>query len=236
MSATETLRAPTTTAVGISPLSPADRRAGDALDGAPAHEIVAWAVERFGDHLCVSTSFTDTVLVHLATTVAPDLHVVFLDTGFHFAETLATQRAAQARYGLNLTVARPSAGAADVWADGVAACCGQRKVDVLDTTMAELDISAWLSGVRRADGPSRAGAPVIDGSRSGRVKVNPLVNWSDADVERYVLEHDLVVNPLTEQGYPSVGCWPCTEPVAPGTDARSGRWQGSEKTECGLHL
>ena len=202
------------------------------LEGASATEIIAAAHETHGDGLVLTTSMTDTVLLDLALRVTPDLEVVFLDTGFHFAETLATLRRAVARHRLRITVERPAADAADVWADGVEACCAARKVAPLERALEGR--TAWLSGLRRADGPSRADTPVVERDRRGLVKYNPLVTWSDDDVARHIAEHELLVNPLIDQGYPSIGCWPCTEP-ATGDDDRSGRWQGTTKTECGLH-
>lgn len=224
-----TVDLPTVRCLSASELNALNRR----FEGAPAEEVVAWAVERFGAGVCLLSSFADTVLIHLATRVAPDLEVVFLDTGFHFAETIETVRRAHARYALNLTVARPDRHADDVWRDGSDACCGGRKVALLDEALRGR--SAWMSGLRRADSAGRAEAPVVSVDRRGAVKINPIATWSDADVAAYTSDHDVLVNPLVFQGYPSIGCWPCTEPVADGADARSGRWSG-RKTECGLHL
>ena len=219
--------------VGIAPS--AIRRESEALEGADAHTIVRVAIERWGNRICVGTSFSDTVLVHLVTTVAPDTEVLFLDTGFHFAETLQTMRSAQARYGLNLNVVRPPASAPDLWSAGTEACCAARKVDGLRAAIADGGFEAWFTGLRRADSEARRTVPIIGADKHGVFKVNPLANWSDADVANYAAEHDLVANPLLGQGFTSVGCWPCTEPATSG-DARSGRWPGSAKTECGLHL
>lgn len=205
------------------------------LDDAAATDVVRWAVDRFGSSLCLTTSMTDTVLIHLATRVDPDIEVVFLDTGFHFAETLGTLRRAMARYALRVTTVRPEdSGEApvDVWSAGQEACCEFRKTRPLDAFLATK--SAWLSGIRRADSPERSSTPVVEVDRRGLVKINPLARWSDDDVARYVADHQLVVNPLLSAGYPSIGCWPCTEPAI-GDDARSGRWAGSTKTECGIH-
>lgn len=202
------------------------------LEDASATEIITAAHTQHGDGLVLTTSMTDTVLLDLALRVAPDIEVVFLDTGFHFAETLATLRRAVARHRLRITVERPAADAADVWADGVEACCAARKVAPLERALTGR--TAWLSGLRRADGPSRATTAVVERDRRGLVKYNPLATWSDDDVARYIGDHDLLVNPLIAQGYPSIGCWPCTEPPTD-DDARSGRWQGTTKTECGLH-
>lgn len=206
-------------------------RANGHLEAASPAEIVAWAVDRFGARLALTASFADTTLIDVATAVAPDVEVIFLDTGFHFAETLATVRRAMDRYSLNLTVLRPGPDAADVWADGSDRCCATRKVEPLDRHLAGR-VDAWMSGVRRADSPDRAIAPIVSIDRRGLVKVNPLANMTDEQHERYVLEHDVVMNTLLVDGYASIGCWPCTEPS---TDGRSGRWGGT-KTECGLHL
>ncbi len=213
-------------------LMPAGKMAS--LDTAGAVEIIEWALDRFGRRLCLATSFTDTVLIDVALSVDPDIPVFFSDTGFHFAETLATMRQAQIRYGLDLRVVRPEPAAASVWADGADACCGARKVTPLLKAIADQGFSAWLTGLRRAESASRFAAPRVSAGAHGLVKIAPLVNWSDSDVDRRVAEHDLIVNPLTGRGYPSIGCWPCTEPAI-GDDPRSGRWTGSHKTECGLH-
>lgn len=203
----------------------------DRLESATPHEIVGWASRRFGRRLAMTASFADTTLIDIATRVDPDIEVIFFDTGFHFAETLNTVRRALERYSLNLTVLRPAADAPDVWAHGSEACCAARKVDPLDTYLPR-HADAWLSGLRRADSPERAATPIISIDRRGLVKVNPIANMTDAEYDAYIAEHDVVVNPLTLDGYASIGCWPCTEPS---TDGRAGRWGGS-KTECGLHL
>jgi phosphoadenosine phosphosulfate reductase len=204
------------------------------MDSWSAADIVAWSVETFGPRVCVAASMGDTVLIDLATKVDPDIEVIFLDTGFHFPETLLTVRKAQQRYQLNLRVerARPSVG--DLFSLGTEGCCAARKVAVLDRVMAEKD--AWMTGLRRAEAATRAASPIVSRDKRGVVKVCPIANWSDDDVTRYILEHDVIVNPLQYQGYPSIGCWPCTSKVAEGDDPRSGRWAGSGKTECGLHL
>ncbi len=199
------------------------------LDGAPAAEIVGWAVDRFGAGLTLTTSFADTVLLDVAVGVEPDLDVVFVDTGFHFAETLETARRAQARYGLALRVVRPDPAAVDLWSDGTGSCCGARKVAPLDEALRGR--TAWLSGLRRVDHPGRADTPVVELDGRGLVKVNPLAAWSDADVARHVEDRGLIVNPLTAAGYGSIGCWPCTTPAV----GRGGRWAGLDRVECGMH-
>lgn len=201
------------------------------LADAPAQRVLAWAVATFGSDLSVACSMQDAVLVDLALQADPGVEVVFLDTGFHFAETLATARRVQERYDLNLVTLRPDDASAVYLTDGTAACCEARKVAPLERHLAER--GAWVTGLRRAESPSRAGAATLEWDAArGVVKVNPLVTWSDDDVDRYVAEHDIIVNPLRDKGFDSIGCEPCTLPGA----GRSGRWAGSDRLECGLHL
>lgn len=209
--------------------------ANDALEGGPAGAAVAWAVDRFGlDNVVVLSSFEDAVMPSVAQEAAPGIEIVFIDTQFHFAETLWFRDRVRDLLDLNLRVVTPLVGREDDWMRDLQGCCALRKVEPLERALAGK--SAWISGLRRADSPSRADAKVVERDRRGLVKVNPIVAWSDLDVTGRIVGHDLPVNPLTERGYPSVGCWPCTLPVQPGEDARSGRWAGTGKTECGLHL
>ena len=199
-------------------------------------DIVRWAVERFGDGLVVTASFEDPVLVHAVATVAPSADIVLLDTQYLFAETWWYAGELTTRLKLNLRVERP---AADVvpdnrWQTDTAGCCGVRKVEPLERLLAPK--AAWITGIRRADGPTRADAPIVSWDAKRQVvKINPLANFSDDDMTLYATLHDLPANPLSERGYPSIGCWPCTRPVEPGEDKRAGRWSGEAKTECGLH-
>jgi phosphoadenosine phosphosulfate reductase len=179
-------------------------------------------------------SFADTLLIHIATEVEPDIEVVFIDTGLHFAETLATVRRAMERYSLNLTVLQPTSGASDVWANGSESCCAARKVAPLERFLSAR-ADAWMSGLRRDDGGGRASTPIVGRDRRGLVKINPLAAWSRDELERFSIANDVLINPLSFEGYPSIGCWPCTE-SASGDDLRAGRWAGSGKSECGLHL
>ena len=204
------------------------------FERAPPEEIVRWAAETFGDGLCLTTSLTDAVLVDLVARVAPGTEVVFLDTQYHFPETLATLDVVRERYPVKLTVRRPDVPLDDLWRTDTDACCAVRKVAQLDAALASKE--AWLSGLRRDDSPDRANTPIVQRDKRGLVKVNPIANWTDADVALYIELHDVPVNPLVARGYPSVGCWPCTQAVAEGDDKRAGRWAGSTKTECGLHL
>ena len=204
------------------------------FERAPPEEIVRWAAETFGDGLCLTTSLTDAVLVDLVARVAPGTEVVFLDTQYHFPETLATLDVVRERYPVKLTVRRPDVPLDDLWRTDTDACCAVRKVAQLDVALASKE--AWLSGLRRDDSPDRANTPIVQRDKRGLVKVNPIANWTDDDVALYIQLYDVPVNPLVARGYPSVGCWPCTQAVAEGDDKRAGRWAGSTKTECGLHL
>jgi phosphoadenosine phosphosulfate reductase len=201
----------------------------------PAEDVIDWAIGRFGSDLCLAASMADTVLIDLVVKRDPDIEVIFLDTGFHFAETLGTLRRVMTRHALRVNVVRPEDGAGrlpDPWTDGAEACCRARKTEPLDRVLAGR--RAWMSGLRRADSPDRATTPLVEVDRRGLVKINPLAAWTDDDVTAYIAEHDPILNPLLFQGYPSIGCWPCTEPVVDG-DARAGRWTGTAKTECGIH-
>ncbi|MBV9140789.1 MAG: phosphoadenylyl-sulfate reductase [Pseudonocardiales bacterium] len=218
------------------------RRAGRELDAAPAQDIVRWAVQTFGARLAVTSSMQDAVLVHLVSHLAPGVDVLFLDTGYHFAETLGTRDALAATYTVNLITLRPRQTVAEQDASygprlhdrDPDRCCALRKIAPLDRALARYD--AWATGLRRAQSPTRAAAPVVsyDAAR-GKVKIAPIAAWSDADVENYIAEHNVLVNPLRSAGYPSIGCAPCTRAVAVGDEPRAGRWAGLAKTECGIH-
>ncbi|MHB1536053.1 MAG: phosphoadenylyl-sulfate reductase [Acidimicrobiales bacterium] len=199
-----------------------------------ASRVIEWAVEKFHPFLCLTASMTDAVLIDLATAVEPSIEVVFIDTGYHFAETLETMETVRRHYGLNLRVLTVPPQREELWKVDPERCCSTAKVDQLDRAL--VGKLAWMSGLRRAESPSRAGAAVLARDLRGLVKVNPIATWSDADVAGYVAEHDVPVHPLLARGYTSIGCWPCTAPVVEGADPRSGRWAGRQKTECGLHL
>lgn len=223
------------TPVGADPVDEAELAALAArFESRPATAIIRWAAERFGDGLVLSASFQDCVLIDLATRVAPRIEVVFLDTGYHFPETIDYVEEVRRRYDLNLRVLRPSVGPDDRWRVDANGCCRTRKVEPLERALE--DRAAWMTGLRRAEAATRANTPIVAYDRPRRVvKINPLATWTDADVEAYITERDLPVHPLAEQGYRSIGCWPCTRAVADGEDARAGRWAGLAKTECGLH-
>ena len=199
-------------------------------------EILRWAGDTYGDELVVTASFGDAVLVHLVSRSIPDAEVVLLDTGYLFAETEWFAEQLRDRYHLNLRTIHPRPDAErDVWQTDTNACCAVRKVEPMQRALQGK--RAWVSGLRRADSPVRATTPVVHEDLLRNVmKVNPIAAWTDEDVEQYKSVELLPEHPLTDRGYQSIGCWPCTRPVEDGADPRSGRWSGSDKDECGLHL
>jgi phosphoadenosine phosphosulfate reductase len=212
------------------------------LADAPAADVLRWAADS-GLRLAVAASMQDTVLVHLASVVVPDVDVIFLDTGYHFAETLQTRDRVAASYRVRVRTVTPRQTVAEQDADyGVALherdpelCCALRKTQPLDEVLDEYD--AWATGLRRAESESRRDTQLVSfDERRDLIKLAPLAAWSDDDVAAYVAEHDLIANPLRAQGYPSIGCAPCTRRVASGNDSRAGRWAGTDNTECGIHL
>lgn len=219
----------------------ADRGARE-LDGASALELMEWTEREFGKNYIVASNMQDGVLVHLAAQVHPGVDVLFLDTGYHFAETIGTRDAVEAVYGVNVINARAEHTVAeqdsiegkDLFAREPNRCCALRKVAPLKKELA--NYSAWVTGIRRVEAPTRANAPLISFDDAfGLVKINPIAAWSDDEMQQYIDEHSILVNPLVDEGYPSIGCAPCTVKPAPGADPRSGRWAGKAKTECGLH-
>ncbi|MGW0041044.1 phosphoadenylyl-sulfate reductase [Rhodococcus sp. NPDC003348] len=222
------------------------------LDGASAEELLRWTEDTFGaasvatgnqrSQYIVASNMQDGVLVHLAAQVHPGVDVLFLDTGYHFAETIGTRDAVEAVYGVNVINAKAEQTVAeqdallgkDLFARDANECCRLRKVVPLKNTLA--GYKAWVTGIRRVEAPTRANAPLISYDEGfGLVKINPIAAWSDEDMQNYIDRHGILVNPLVDEGYPSIGCAPCTSKPAPGSDPRSGRWAGNSKTECGLH-
>lgn len=203
---------------------------------ADATAIVRWAHAEFGADLCLTASFGDATLPHVANAAVPGIEITLLDTGYLFAETDWFVEHMAGRFGLNVSVVRPSPDLErDVWQTDTAACCAARKVEPLNRALASK--RAWITGLRRADSAARRSTPRVHADLlRGVTKINPLAAWSDADVAAYSAANDLPEHPLADRGYASIGCWPCTRPVADGADARSGRWAGADKTECGLHL
>jgi phosphoadenosine phosphosulfate reductase len=216
--------------------------AGDELEAASATEIFQWAVDQFGSDWCLTSSMADAVLPHLASRVAPGVDVIFLDTGYHFAETIGMRDAVAAVLSVNVQTLLPLRTIAAQDAEFGAklhdrdpdACCAIRKVEPLNRALKPY--RAWASGLRRADSPARAGTRVVEwDARHEMVKLNPIATWTDAQVDSYIAENGILVNPLLSDGYGSIGCAPCTRRLKPGEDARAGRWAQTDKTECGLH-
>ncbi len=201
-----------------------------------AHRLLRWAGRRFGTRLCVTASFGDVVLPHVANEAIPGVEITLLDTGYLFAETEWFAEDLRSRHGLNLRIVRPDPDLPkDGWQTDTDACCAARKVEPLARALAGR--SAWVTGLRRSDSATRRTTPAVhDDLLRGVVKINPLAGWTDAHVVTYVAAYGLPDHPLADRGYPSIGCWPCTRPVHDADDQRSGRWAGSGKTECGLHL
>ena len=215
---------------------------GAELELAPAETIIEWAAATFGERFAIASSMGDAVLAHVAQQVVPGVKVIFLDTGYHFVETIGTRDAVEATMDVTMLSITPKQSVAeqdaeygkDLYKTDPDLCCALRKVKPLADTLAGYD--AWATGLRRAETHNRVIAPVIGwDAKKGKVKVSPLARWSDEQVERYIQDNGVLVNPLVYDGYPSIGCAPCTRRVAPGDDPRSGRWAGTNKTECGIH-
>ncbi len=212
------------------------------LDGASALEILTWAHAEFGSKLVVASSMADTVLIHLAEQVAPGIDVIFLDTGYHFVETIGTRDAVKLVHNVNVINVTPEQTVAeqdatwgkDLFARNPDQCCALRKVTPLGRALEPY--AAWATGLRRADSPERAATPVVSWDAKRKlIRVAPIAAWTDADVARYIELNSLMINPLLEDGYTSIGCEPCTSKASQ-DDPRAGRWTGFAKTECGIHL
>jgi len=204
--------------------------------------VLAWVAEEFGHHTAVACSMADAVLPAVVAEHLPWVDTLFLDTGYHFSETLGTRDAVESAMRLTIidvvprrTVAEQDAEFGErLYERDPARCCAMRKVEPLTRTLGEYEV--WITGVRREDSPLRADTPFVSwDEKNGLVKVNPLADWTFDDLLSYAAEHDVIVNPLVADGYPSIGCAPCTRRVAPGEDPRAGRWAGFAKSECGLH-
>ena len=218
-------------------------RAAKELADATAEEALRWTAETFGDDFIVASNMQDAVLIDLATKVKSDVDVLFLETGYHFAETIGTRDAVATVYpDIRIVNAMPGQTVAEQDAEygpklherDPNLCCQLRKVIPLRKTLA--NYSAWVTGVRRVDAPTRANTPIVTwDDRNGLVKINPIAPWTDDEFNGYIREHGILENPLVSIGYLSIGCAPCTARVEAGADPRSGRWAGQSKTECGLH-
>jgi phosphoadenosine phosphosulfate reductase len=195
----------------------------------PASKIIQWAVDNFAPHLSLAASMTDAVLIDLAVKVDPSIEVVFIDTGYHFPQTLETVEQVRRRYGLNLKMMTVPVHDEELWKVDAENCCSAVKVGQMDRALAGK--SAWMAGLRRAEADSRVKAPIVARDLRGLIKVNPIATWTDEDVRGYVADHDVIVNPLLLDGYTSIGCMPCTQKPTDPSDPRSGRWVGRDKTE-----
>ncbi len=219
----------------------AERGAAE-LEGAGAEDLLRWTDENFGGRYVVASNMQDAVLVSMAAKVRPGVDVLFLDTGYHFVETIGTRDAVEAVYDVNIVNVTAENSVAeqdrlfgkDLFARDPGECCRMRKVEPLGKALQ--GYSAWVTGIRRVEAPTRANAPLISwDSAFNLVKINPIAAWSDEDLQAYIDANDVLINPLVFEGYPSIGCAPCTSKPVEGADPRSGRWAGTSKTECGLH-
>jgi phosphoadenosine phosphosulfate reductase len=220
------------------------RQASDNLETATPQEILRWAVDRFAPRFTMATAFgpEGMTLIHMLAEIAPDTPIFNLETGYQFPETLELRERVQQRYGIAVELRRPELTVAEyeaqnggpVYKTEPDRCCRDRKIRVLYQAIEGMH--AWASAIRRDQSPDRAQAPIVGWDNKFQlVKVSPLANWTKKDVWDLILQHDIPYNPLHDQGYPSVGCWPCTRSVLMGEDERAGRWSGFQKTECGLH-
>jgi len=213
-------------------------------DEASASEVVAWIAANFDTRqVAVACSMADATLPHLVSQQLAQVDVLFLETGYHFAETTFTRGEVARTLDVRIVDVRPEQSVreqdaefgANLFERDPALCCARRKVEPLHRALGGYEL--WVTGVRRDESPTRTGTPlVVWDDRNGLVKVNPVAAWTFDDLLAYAQDHAVVVNPLVANGYPSIGCAPCTRPVAPGDDPRAGRWAGLAKTECGLHV
>jgi phosphoadenosine phosphosulfate reductase len=215
------------------------------LSDASAETILRWAVRTFRDKLTMATAFgaEGCCLIHMLANIDPSIRVFNLDTGYQFAETLELRERIKERYGIEVEYIRPEMTVAEYEAEHGGPlyrirpdqCCHDRKL--LPLRQAVAGYAAWISAIRRDQTLHRAAAGVVQwDAKFQLVKINPLLSWSRRDVWNFILKHDIPYNPLHDRGYPSIGCWPCTEPVGEGQDERAGRWSGRVKKECGLHV
>jgi phosphoadenosine phosphosulfate reductase len=204
--------------------------------------VLRWAGDTFGEDFAITSSMADGLLAHLAGRAVPGVRVIFLETGYHFAETLGTRDWIASVLPVTVVDVHPDLTVAEQDARFGARlhdrdpdrCCAMRKVTPLARTLS--GYAAWGSGVRRDESAARKHTKLIDwDAKREMIKVNPLAGWTQDDVDAYLDEHQVPVNPLVELGFASIGCAPCTQPVAPGDDPRAGRWAGRSKTECGIH-
>jgi phosphoadenosine phosphosulfate reductase len=217
-------------------------KAGRELEGASALEILGWAEDEFGSSWAVASSMADAVMPSLAAQVRPGVDILFLDTGYHFAETIGTRDAVGATLPVTIRTITPrqtveqqdASFGARLYERNPDQCCALRKVMPLRAALK--DYTAWASGLRRDEATTRADIKVVEwDEQRSMVKLNPIATWTQDDVDRYIADNNILVNPLLSDGYGSIGCWPCTRRIKPGEDLRAGRWSGTGKMECGIH-
>ncbi|NIP84319.1 MAG: phosphoadenylyl-sulfate reductase [Planctomycetales bacterium] len=221
-------------------LAEADQR----LAQATPQEIIRWAVDRFFPHLTMATAFgpEGCVIIHMLAGIEPRTKVFNLETGYQFPQTLELRDRLAEKYGIEVELKKPELTVAEyeaqhggpLYQTNPDQCCFDRKIVVL--RQAIRGMHAWMSGIRRDQSPDRAKAPIVGwDAKFNLVKISPLANWTKSDVWKLITQEGIPYNPLHDQGYPSIGCWPCTQSVMFGQDERAGRWSGNVKTECGLH-
>ncbi len=245
MDTSETLATP-----ALESLQPTDallaqlQQVSEQLETASPPQIIRWAAERFGEKLTMATAFgpEGMVILHWLAEIAPRTHVFNLDTGYQFPETLQLRERVLQRYGMEVELMRPELTVEQyeqqhggpLYRTNPDQCCFDRKIRLLN--QAVVGRHAWISAIRRDQSPDRARAAIVGwDKRFSLVKVNPLANWTKADVWKLITDHEIPYNPLHDQGFTSIGCWPCTRAVMFGEDERAGRWSGQAKVECGLH-
>lgn len=214
-----------------------------AFDGSPPQDVLKWVVENFEiSEYALASSFSECVLVDMLVRIKPDARIFYLDTGLLFDETREVIERVCCKYGISVEMFAPlltleemdKKYGPELWKKNPDMCCEIRKLSVMKRALSGLKL--WITGIRREEAASRKDAPVVGwDARFGLIKVNPLAAWTKKDVWDYIYKNDVPYNILLDQGYASIGCRPCTEPVKPGDDDRAGRWSGSTKVECGLH-
>lgn len=215
-----------------------------ALESASPQEILRWTVERFAPYFTMATAFgpEGMAIIHMLAEIAPETPIFNLETGYQFKETLELRERVKDRYGIEIEFKRPeltvdqyeTLHGGPLYKTNPDQCCADRKIKLLHDAV--VGKHAWASAIRRDQSPDRARASIVGWDKKfGLVKVSPLANWTKQEVWKLITDHDIPYNPLHDQGYTSIGCWPCTRAVMFGEDERAGRWSGFQKTECGLH-
>ncbi len=228
---------------------PADEiaAANEHLLTASPEAVLHWAIDRFHPRLMMATAFgaEGCCLIHMLAAIQPSVRIINIDTGYQFVETLELRERIKARYGIEVEYVLPEQTVAEYEAEHGGPlyphrpdqCCHDRKILPLRRAMERIQPLAWVSAIRKDQTTDRAQADVVRWDpKFNLVKVNPLLNWTKKEIWSFLIKHDVPYNPLHDQGYPSIGCWPCTRAIGPGEDDRAGRWSGKVKKECGLHV